>query len=70
MPDPDAKAKVDARELKIAEQLIDSLTTEFKPVKYHDDYREKVMELIERKAKGGKVAARASRRSTRAAGRT
>ena len=48
----DSHAKVDPRELKIAEQLVDSLTTEFKPNSYHDEYREKVMELIERKAKG------------------
>ncbi|MDB5292870.1 MAG: Ku protein, partial [Phycisphaerales bacterium] len=54
----DAKAKVDARELKVAEQLVDSLTTEFKPGKYHDDYREKVMELIDKKARGEKVVLR------------
>ena len=54
----DEKGKVDARELKIAEQLIDSLTTDFKPEAYHDEYREKVMELIEQKAKGEKVVVR------------
>ena len=70
VPDLDVKAKVDGREMKMAEQLIDSLTGEFDPSKYHDGYREKVMELIDRKAHGGHVAARASRRSTRAAGRT
>jgi DNA end-binding protein Ku len=52
------KSKVDARELKIAEQLVDSLTTAFKPGAYHDDYREKVMEMIEKKAKGEKVVLR------------
>lgn len=54
----DSKGRVDAREMKIAEQLIDSLTTEFKPSAYHDDYREKVMEMIEKKAKGEKVVLR------------
>jgi DNA end-binding protein Ku len=52
------KAKVDERELKVAEQLIDSLTTGFKPEKYHDEYREQVMELVERKAKGERVVTR------------
>jgi DNA end-binding protein Ku len=54
----DTKAKVDNRELKIAEQLIDSLTTDFKPDSYHDTYREAVMEMIEKKAKGEKVVLR------------
>ena len=46
------------REMKIAEQLIDSLTTDFKPSAYHDEYREKVLELIEKKAKGEKIVLR------------
>lgn len=54
----EGKAKVDAREMKIAEQLIDSLTTEFKPDAYHDEYREAVMSLIEKKARGEKVVVR------------
>jgi DNA end-binding protein Ku len=52
------KAKVDDRELKIAEQLIDSLATEFDPTKYHDEYREQVLALVEKKAKGEKVVVR------------
>jgi len=52
------KAKVDDRELKIAEQLIDSLATDFDPTKYHDEYREQVLELVEKKAKGEKVVVR------------
>jgi DNA end-binding protein Ku len=57
-PDLHHRAKVDDRELKVATQLIESLTTEFKPEKYKDEYREKVMELIERKAKGQSVVKR------------
>ena len=45
------------RELKVAEQLIDSLATDFKPDKYHDDYKECVLEMIERKAHGEEVIA-------------
>jgi len=48
--------KVSDRELKMAHQLIDSLTAEFDPSRYHDEYREKVIELIERKASGEEIA--------------
>ena len=50
--------KVDAREIKMAEQLIDSLSTDFKPSTYHDEYRERVMEMIQKKARGEKVVMR------------
>ncbi|MGI8793059.1 MAG: Ku protein [Acidimicrobiales bacterium] len=41
------------KEVKMAKQLIDSLTADdFEPEKYEDTYREKVMELIEAKAAG------------------
>jgi len=54
---PEAKElKASARELKMAQQLIDSLSSEFDPAKYHDEYREKVLELVERKAKGEEIA--------------
>ena len=48
--------KVSDRELKMARQLIDSLTTEWEPDKFHDEYREKVLDLIERKAQGEEIA--------------
>ena len=44
------------REVGMAKQLIDSLTTAFEPQRYHDEYREKVLELIERKAQGEEIA--------------
>jgi DNA end-binding protein Ku len=54
---PDAKElKASARELKMAQQLIESLSTEWEPAKYRDEYREKVLELIERKAAGEEIA--------------
>ena len=54
---PDAKQlKASDRELTMAQQLIDSLSSEFEPEKYHDEYREKVLELIERKAAGEEIA--------------
>ena len=48
--------KISDRELKMAQQLIDSLSSEFEPAKYKDEYREKVLELIERKAAGEEIA--------------
>src|ERR687893_370849 len=54
---PDAKdLKTSDRELKMAQQLIASLSSEFEPTKYHDEYREKVLELVERKAEGEEIA--------------
>ena len=48
----EVKARVDDRELKMATQLIDSLTTKFSPQKYKDEFREQVMAVIEKKAAG------------------
>jgi DNA end-binding protein Ku len=54
---PEAKElKASERELQMAQQLIDSLTADFDPSRYHDEYREKVLELIERKAQGEEIA--------------
>jgi DNA end-binding protein Ku len=53
---PDEKElKVSDRELKMARQLIDSLSSDFEPERYHDEYREKVLDLIERKAQGEEI---------------
>jgi DNA end-binding protein Ku len=43
---------VSPREVQMAEALVESLSDEFAPDKYHDDYREQVLDLIERKAAG------------------
>jgi DNA end-binding protein Ku len=51
-----SEAEATDRELRMAEQLIDSLSAEFDPTKYHDEYREQVLELIERKASGEEIA--------------
>jgi DNA end-binding protein Ku len=54
---PESKdLKVSERELKMARQLIESLTDTFDPSKYKDEYREKVLELIEAKADGQEIA--------------
>jgi DNA end-binding protein Ku len=55
LPD-ESQLKVSDRELKMARQLIESLSSHFEPEKYSDEYREKVMDLIERKAQGEEIA--------------
>ena len=50
------EAEASDRELRMAEQLIESLSTDFEPSKFHDDYRERVLQLIERKAAGEEIA--------------
>ncbi|HEX4864339.1 MAG TPA: Ku protein [Acidimicrobiales bacterium] len=45
------------REVKMAEQLVESLSAPFEPEKYHDDYREKVLALIDAKAEGEEIVA-------------
>jgi DNA end-binding protein Ku len=43
------------QEAKMAEQLVDSLHEEFDPTDHEDTYREAVLDLIDRKAKGKKI---------------
>jgi len=50
------EAEASDRELKMAEQLISSLSAPFEPDKFHDEYRERVLDLIERKAAGEEIA--------------
>ena len=46
----------------MARQLIESLSSDFEPEKYHDEYREQVLELIERKAQGEEIVDRSRAR--------
>ena len=43
------------RELDDAKQLIGSLAAEFDPSRYKDEYRERILDLIERKAQGEQI---------------
>ena len=54
---PEKAPKVAKREREMAEQLIDSLSTDFDPSAYADEYREQLLALIERKAEGKEVVA-------------
>src|SRR3954467_2242608 len=52
---PEDGRKLDKREVDMAKQLIDSLTSDFDPDKYRDQYREELLALIDRKAQGKAV---------------
>lgn len=43
------------REIEMAGQLVQSLEARFRPASFKDSYRERVLALIERKAKGEKI---------------
>jgi DNA end-binding protein Ku len=51
-----ADAEATDRELAMAQQLISSLSADFDPARFHDEYRERVLELIEKKAAGEEIA--------------
>ena len=54
---PAEKPEVAKREVQMAEQLIESLSTQFDPSSYRDEYREQLLSLIERKAEGKEIVA-------------
>ena len=60
-----AKADLPERELKVAQQIIDSMTRHFDVSQYKDEYIGRVRELIEKKAHGEKVSKVHARRPAR-----
>lgn len=54
---PEKAPKVAKRERQMAEELIESLSSKFKPSSYRDEYREQLLDLIERKAEGEEIVA-------------
>src|SRR5215210_5395049 len=55
----DGDVKTTKRELDMAKQLIESLSGDFDPSGYRDEYRERVLDLIERKAAGETITVEA-----------
>ena len=54
LPLPDKKeTSITERELKMAEQLVNELQDEWKPDAFHDEFREKLEQVIEAKVKAG-----------------
>ena len=62
---PPAGKALDKRELQMARQLIGMLEANFEPGEYRDEYRERVLELIETKQQGGSIK-RPARRQKKA----
>lgn len=50
-----ASAKFDKREIALATKLIETLAGPFHPEQFHDEYKQNVEDLIEKKRKGQKV---------------
>lgn len=51
------KTKISPQEIKLAEQLVSTLSEKFDLRKYHDEYQERLKELIEARRKGKEIAA-------------
>src|SRR6202022_2675126 len=52
---PEEAVKLDKREMSMAKMLIENLTEEFDPERYHDEYREAVIRLAQAKADGEEI---------------
>lgn len=53
--EPAKSAKPTTNELKLAEQLVSSIASDFDPTAWHNGYRKRVCALIEAKARGKKL---------------
>lgn len=56
LPGVPVKAPVGDRELRVAQSIIETMTGRFEPDEYRDEYREALLELINRKAQGQEIA--------------
>jgi len=54
---PPEETRLERKELQMAEKLIDSMASAFKPERYHDTYHDNLMALIEKKLKGKEIKA-------------
>ena len=59
---PPAGRALQKREVEMAAQLLEALHGQFDPAEYRDEYRKRVMELVEAKAEGGKPKLKPFRR--------
>jgi len=51
----DQKVTIRPQEVQMAKSLIDNLTDEFKPEEFHDEYREGLLAIIEKKVAGEEI---------------
>jgi DNA end-binding protein Ku len=52
----ESDTKLNPQEVKLAEQLVQTLTAKFEPRKYHDEFQERLKALLDAKAKGKTIA--------------
>ena len=52
---PRLAGRPEAKEVRMAEQLVEALTEDFKPGRLHDEYRETVLAAIRDKARGKEI---------------
>jgi DNA end-binding protein Ku len=53
LPLPDSDTKLSEKELKMAEQLVNELQDKWNPDAFHDEFREKLEQVVEQKVKAG-----------------
>ncbi len=58
-----AEYKITKKEMDIAQQLVESMTSAWKPEQYKDEYYNTLLKLIEEKAKGRKTPSKKSKTS-------
>ncbi|HXF71632.1 MAG TPA: Ku protein [Actinomycetota bacterium] len=56
----DVEVKARPQEIEMARQLIESLSGPFEPAAYRDEYREKLLEIVERKVAGEEITVAAA----------
>lgn len=54
---PSGKDEPNAAELAVAKQLVEAISGDFDPKDFHDEYRERVLDLVKQKAAGKKIVA-------------
>ncbi|MEF7440212.1 Ku protein [Paenibacillus lautus] len=64
VPNLPERTEVNAKELDMAKLLIDQLSTPFEPEKYTDDYRERLLDLINSKVSGEEIKIAPARQET------
>ena len=55
--DPPKNVRVNERELDMAARLVESMTTKWDPSQFRDTHRERVLDIVHRKAKGEEIVA-------------
>lgn len=58
----DETVTVKPQEVELAEKLVEGLATDFDPMKYHDEYQDRLKQMIEAKREGQPVSTEAPKR--------